>query len=71
MAFDAIDNKPIGFILEGSPFGDEPFDGIYEYKFNPNAKTFVHNFDGYLYLCDVKKGATRRDIGINFYTRIC
>ncbi len=54
-AFDATGNKPIGFKLEGSPFGEEPFDGIYEYKFNPNAKTFVHNFDGYLYLCDVKK----------------
>ena len=54
MAFDAIANKPIGFKLEGSPFGDEPFDGIYEYKFAPDAKTFAHNFDGYLYLCDVK-----------------
>lgn len=48
-AFAKSGNKAVGFKLKDSPFGTEPFDGIYEYKFNPEAGTFVDNFDGYLF----------------------
>ena len=43
-------NKPIGFKLEGSPFGAEPFDGIYEIKYKTATGSYQDNFDGYLFL---------------------
>ena len=49
-AFEAIGNRPVGFKLEGSPFGKEPFDGIYEIKYNAETGTYADNFDGYLFL---------------------
>lgn len=50
LAFEACGNRPVGFRLDGSPFGDEPFDGIYEIRFNPVTGTYSDNFDGYLFL---------------------
>ena len=49
-AFEADGNRPVGFRLAGSPFGDEPFDGIYEIKYNASTGTYADNFDGYLFL---------------------
>lgn len=48
-AFAENNNIPVGFSLKNSPFGVEPFDGIYEYKFTPEAGTFSDNFDGYIF----------------------
>lgn len=49
-AFEADGNRPLGFRLAGSPFGNEPFDGIYEIKYNIATGTYADNFDGYLFL---------------------
>jgi hypothetical protein len=50
MAFEQNGNRPIGFSLANSPFGNEPFDGIYEIKYNTATGTYADNFDGYLFL---------------------
>lgn len=49
-AFDQNGNKPIGFKLSDSPFGTEPFDGIYEIKYKTATGSYQDNFDGYLFL---------------------
>lgn len=49
-AFELNGNRPVGFRLAGSPFGDEPFDGISEIKFNASTGSYADNFDGYLFL---------------------
>ena len=49
-AFELNGNRPIGFELENSPFGDEPFDGIHEIKYNIITGSYADNFDGYLFL---------------------
>lgn len=49
-AFRQNGNRPVGFRLAGSPFGNEPFDGIYEIKYNAATGTYSDNFDGYLFL---------------------
>lgn len=50
IAFEKNGNKPIGFKLANSPFGNEPFDGIYEIKYNTATGSYADNFDGYLFL---------------------
>lgn len=50
-AFELNGNKPIGFKLADSPFGKEPFDGIYEIKYKTATGSYQDNFDGYLFLC--------------------
>ena len=50
LAFAAIGNHPVGFSLQSSPFGKEPFDGIYEIKYKADTGTYQDNFDGYLFL---------------------
>ena len=49
-AFAEVGDQPVGFALQGSPFGKEPFDGIYEMKHQARAGTYQDNFDGYLFL---------------------
>ena len=49
-AFELNANRPIGFKLADSPLGAEPFDGIYEIKYNTATGTYSDNFDGYLFL---------------------
>jgi hypothetical protein len=49
-AFEQNGNRPIGFCMANSPFGREPFDGIYEIKYNTATGTYADNFDGYLFL---------------------
>ena len=49
-AFAETGNRPVGFPLQGSPFGLESFDGIYEMKYKTDAGTYQDNFDGYLFL---------------------
>lgn len=49
-AFAQNGNKPIGFRLAHSPFGAEPFDGIYEIKYKTATGCYQDNFDGYLFL---------------------
>ena len=49
-AFAENGNRPVGFPLQGSPFGKEPFDGIYELKYKAGTGTYQDNFDGYLFL---------------------
>ena len=49
-AFAEVGDQPVGFALQGSPFGKEPFDGIYEMKYQARAGTYQDNFDGYLFL---------------------
>lgn len=53
-AFEINGNKPVGFVLAGSPFGNEPFDGIYEIKYNTSTGSYADNFDGYLFLAPLK-----------------
>lgn len=50
-AFKVNGNRPVGFVLNGSPFGCEPFDGTYELKYDHRIGTYSDNFDGYLFLC--------------------
>lgn len=50
LAFEKNGNRPIGFKLANSPFGNEPFDGIYEIKYNTATGNYADNFDGYLFL---------------------
>ncbi len=50
-AFELNGNKPIGFKLANSPFGEEPFDGIYEIKYKTATGRYQDNFDGYIFLC--------------------
>lgn len=50
-AFELNGNKPIGFKLADSPFGKEPFDGLYEIKYKTATGSYQDNFDGYLFLC--------------------
>lgn len=54
LAFEKNGNRPIGFKLAGSPFGNEPFDGIYEIKYNTATGNYADNFDGYLFLAPLK-----------------
>lgn len=49
-SFAAAGNRPVGFALHGSPFGKEPFDGIYEMKYEAESGNYQDNFDGYLFL---------------------
>ncbi len=49
-AFELNGNRPIGFELANSPFGKEPFDGIYEIKYKIHTGSYSDNFDGYLFL---------------------
>ena len=49
-AFELNGNKPVGFKLANSPFGKEPFDGIYEIKYKTASGSYADNFDGYLFL---------------------
>lgn len=49
-AFELNGNKPIGFRLADSPFGAEPFDGIYEIKYKTATGKYEDNYDGYLFL---------------------
>ena len=48
--FLALGNKPTAFDLKNSPFGQEPFDGLYEIAFELNAGKFEDNYDGYIFL---------------------
>lgn len=52
-AFEADGNRPIGFRLADSPFGNEPFDGIYEIKYEMVTGSYSDNFDGYLFLAPI------------------
>lgn len=54
LAFEKNGNRPIGFNLANSPFGNEPFDGIYEIKYNTATGNYADNFDGYLFLAPLK-----------------
>lgn len=54
LAFEKNGNRPIGFKLEDSPFGREPFDGIYEIKYKTATGNYADNFDGYLFLAPLK-----------------
>jgi len=54
-AFAENGNRPVGFVLQGSPFGKEPFDGVYERKYNAGTGTYQDNFDGYLFLCPLNE----------------
>ena len=49
-AFEQNGNRPVGFKLANSPFGAEPFDGIYEIKYKTATGSYEDNFDGYLFL---------------------
>lgn len=49
-AFALNGNRPVGFSLRDTPFGAEPFDGIYEMKYDYRTGTYADNFDGYLFL---------------------
>lgn len=49
-AFELNGNKSVGFKLADSPFGVEPFDGIYEIKYKTATGAYADNFDGYLFL---------------------
>lgn len=40
--------------MADSPFGNEPFDGIYEIKYNTATGNYAENFDGYLFLAPLE-----------------
>lgn len=54
LAFEKNGNRPIGFKLADSPFGFEPFDGIFEIKYNTATGSYADNFDGYLFLAPLE-----------------
>lgn len=54
LAFERNGNRPVGFKLANSPFGNEPFDGIYEIKYNMATGNYAENFDGYLFLAPLE-----------------
>ncbi|MCI9284799.1 MAG: hypothetical protein HFJ91_03140 [Muribaculaceae bacterium] len=54
LAFEKNGNRPVGFELADSPFGNEPFDGIYEIKYNTATGNYAENFDGYLFLAPLE-----------------
>ncbi len=43
-------NRPIAFKLKGSPFGKEPFDGLYEITYDKETGNFENNYDAYIFL---------------------
>lgn len=43
-------NKPVGIDVAGSPFADQPFDGITETIYSKGTGMFADNFDGYIFL---------------------
>ncbi len=49
-AFAEYGNKPLMFNLKDSPFGKEPFDGIYEISYDEKVGSYQDNYDAYLYL---------------------
>jgi len=49
-AFAEYGNKPLMFNLKDSPFGREPFDGIYEISYDSKVGSYQDNYDAYLYL---------------------
>lgn len=49
-AFEKNGNRPVGFALADTPFGVQPFDGIYEIKYNMATGSYADNYDGYLFL---------------------
>ena len=48
--FAEMGNGSIAFNLKDSPFGKEPFDGIYEIRYSTQAGSFEKNYDAYLFL---------------------
>lgn len=54
LAFEKNGNRPVGFALANTPFGEEPFDGIYEIKYNTATGCYADNFDGYLFLAPLE-----------------
>jgi hypothetical protein len=45
-----LGNGAIAFDLKASPFGKEPFDGIYEISYDKRTGSFENNYDAYLFL---------------------
>lgn len=50
-AFELNGNRPIGFRLAGSPFGAEPFDGIYEIKYPRRPPAATATISTAIYSC--------------------
>ena len=50
-AFYKSENQPIAFDLKNSPFGKEPFDGLY----NDGFGSYQENYDGYIFLGPLDK----------------
>ena len=48
--FAKFANTPIAFKLKDSPFGIEPFDGLYEITYDKETGDFGNNYDAYLFL---------------------
>lgn len=48
--FANMGNKPIAFELKDSPFGKEPFDGLYEITYDNETGNFENNYDAYIFL---------------------
>ncbi|MCK9280801.1 MAG: hypothetical protein M0P71_09280 [Melioribacteraceae bacterium] len=48
--FAKVGNKQIAFELKDSPFGKEPFDGLYEITYDNETGNFENNYDAYLFL---------------------
>ena len=49
-AFAESGNGAVAFYLKNSPFGKEPFDGIYEISYEKGAGSLGSNYDAYLFL---------------------
>lgn len=50
LAFMRTGYEPVAISLRDSPFGMEPFDGIYEISYNESAGNYADNLDGYIFL---------------------
>lgn len=61
-AFELNGNQPVGFKLANSPFGKEPFDGIYEIKYKTASGSYADNFDGYLFLAPLADEPTAKPL---------
>ncbi|MBE0643907.1 MAG: hypothetical protein IH600_07485 [Bacteroidetes bacterium] len=49
-AFKRAGYTSVAFDLADSPFGREPFDGIYEISYDNDVGQYLDNYDGYIYL---------------------
>jgi hypothetical protein len=49
-AFSRLGNRPLAFVLAGSPVAREPYDGLFEIAYATGAGNYAATFDAYVFL---------------------